>query len=326
MPLIAQANILFSLSAALLWGSGDFAGGMAVKQGGSTLIAALRVLLFSHVIGLTALLTLVLLRHDTITKLAPLFWPLLWPLLWALLAGLIAGLSIVCFFFALAQAPMGPAAALSGLLAAAIPAALTLALEGSPGSLKLFGFLLAAIAIWYIAATPSGSHDSTPPAHPDSTTPIPTLALAVLAGIGFGLYFIALKLAGTAGVLWPMVIARMGSLSACGLIFAWLAFRGTSASMGDSAAVAPNRRSESTPRGRRTFALWIVLAAVLGTGGDLTFLAATRAGRLDIASVLASMYPASTILLAAWLLHERLTRRQTFGIVLALVAVVVITL
>ncbi len=321
MPLIAPANIILSLLAALFWGSGDFAGGMAVKRGGSTLVATLRVLFFSHLIGLFALLSLVLLRHDTL--------PQLIPLLWALVAGLIAGISIVCFFFALAQAPMGAAAALSGLLAAAIPAALTLVQEGSPGALKLFGFLLAGIAIWYIAATPSVPGK---PSASANSAAIPTLLLAILAGIGFGLYFIALKMAGTSGVLWPMVVVRVGSLSACGLMFLGLALRNaphtaaagsTFSAVGDARSATP---STLPSRSILSFARWIVLAAILGTGGDLTFLAATRAGRLDIASVVASMYPASTILLAAWLLHERLTRRQTFGMVLALLAVVLITL
>jgi drug/metabolite transporter (DMT)-like permease len=58
----------------------------------------------------------------------------------------------------------------------------------------------------------------------------------------------------------------------------------------------------------------------------MLFIAATRAGRLDVAAVLASLYPASTILLAAWMLRERPTRRQGFGMVVAAVAVVMITL
>jgi len=62
------------------------------------------------------------------------------------------------------------------------------------------------------------------------------------------------------------------------------------------------------------------------TTGNLLFMAATRAGRLDVASVLASLYPASTILLAAWTLHERPTRRQGIGMGVAAAAVAMITL
>jgi drug/metabolite transporter (DMT)-like permease len=66
-------------------------------------------------------------------------------------------------------------------------------------------------------------------------------------------------------------------------------------------------------------------AVLLDTSGNLLFIAATRAGRLDVAAVLASLYPASTILLAAWMLRERPTRRQGLGMAVAAAAVVMIT-
>jgi uncharacterized membrane protein len=67
-----------------------------------------------------------------------------------------------------------------------------------------------------------------------------------------------------------------------------------------------------------------MLAGVLDTSGNLLYLLASRTGRLDIPAVLSSLYPASTILLAAWLLRERTTRSQTVGMVLAMLAVVLI--
>jgi len=70
---------------------------------------------------------------------------------------------------------------------------------------------------------------------------------------------------------------------------------------------------------------WACGVAVMDTGGNLLFLAATQRGRLDVASVLASLYPAGTILLAAWYLQERPSRRQMLGMVAALAAVVMIT-
>jgi drug/metabolite transporter (DMT)-like permease len=77
--------------------------------------------------------------------------------------------------------------------------------------------------------------------------------------------------------------------------------------------------------GRRAVG-WALGTALLDTSGNLLFLAATRAGRLDVAAVLASLYPASTILLAALALGERPTRRQALGMVTAVVAVVMIAL
>jgi drug/metabolite transporter (DMT)-like permease len=76
----------------------------------------------------------------------------------------------------------------------------------------------------------------------------------------------------------------------------------------------------------RKVLFWALGTALLDTSGNLLFIAATRAGRLDVAAVLASLYPASTILLAAWALHERPTPRQGLGMAVALAAVVMITL
>ena len=71
---------------------------------------------------------------------------------------------------------------------------------------------------------------------------------------------------------------------------------------------------------------WALAAALLDTSGNVLFIAATRAGRLDVASVLASLYPASTILLAAVTLGERPTKRQAVGMLAAAAAVVMIAL
>jgi drug/metabolite transporter (DMT)-like permease len=75
----------------------------------------------------------------------------------------------------------------------------------------------------------------------------------------------------------------------------------------------------------RMVVVWAMGAVLLDTSGNLLFIAATRAGRLDVAAVLASLYPASTILLAAWMLRERPTRRQGLGMAVAAAAVVMIS-
>jgi drug/metabolite transporter (DMT)-like permease len=289
------AGPLFALAAAVLWGGGDFSGGMSARHAGGTIPAALRVVLLSHAASFTVLLAIATLRGDPFPHGAP--------LLWGLASGVAGGLSLTCFYVALSRGAMGASAAISGLLAAAIPAAVSIAIEGSPGLLRLAGFAIAGLAIWLIAAGPNP--ESTPAA-------TGTFALAITAGIGFGIYFVALKYAGAAGLVWPMATARMGSLSACSLIL-------VAVSLGKS---SPGFALKLP----RAAVLWALSTAVLDTSGNILFIAATRAGRLDVAAVLASLYPASTILLAAWTLHERPTRRQGLGMAVAAAAVAMITL
>ena len=133
------------------------------------------------------------------------------------------------------------------------------------------------------------------------------LLLAIGAGAGFGLYFVALNFANESGVLWPMTTARIGSLTTCGLLLLLVRAGGSPVEIG------------------RRAILWILATALFDTSGNLLFVAATRAGRLDVASVLASLYPASTILLASALLKEKPTRRQGLGMGIAVLAVLLIT-
>jgi drug/metabolite transporter (DMT)-like permease len=289
-----QTNALLALAAAVLWGGGDFSGGMGAKHGGGTMGSALRVVLTSHVASFAALVAIATLRGDAFPHGAPLAW--------GLLAGVMGGLSLTGFYVALSRGAMGASAAVSGLLAAAIPSAVSIAHDGSPGWLKMAGFLMAGCAIWMVAA------GENPEAVPASRG---TMWLAIGSGAGFGVYFVALKYAAAAGLIWPMATARIGSLTTCSVILlvTMLASRG------------------ERPHGwlPRKAVLWALTTALGDTTGNILFMAATRAGRLDVASVLASLYPASTILLAAWTLHERPTRRQGLGMLVAAAAVVMIT-
>lgn len=288
-----------SLLSALLWGGGDFSGGMGVRRAGGSIDAALRIILLSHAASFCILLTLVALRGAAFPHGAP--------LIWGMSAGVAGALSLTCFYIALSRGAMGAAAAVSGVLAATVPAVVSIASEGSPGVLRLVGFIVAGIAIWMIAVTPVNLA-----AAASKPSGVPTMSLAVLAGAGFGIYFVCLKMAGTTGVIWPMGTARMGSITTCLLMLLLLS------------------KKKLRPSARRTLSKpvvgWAMSTAVLDTSGNLLFVAATRAGRLDVAAVLASLYPASTILLASWVLKENFSPRQAFGMAVAVVAVILIAL
>jgi drug/metabolite transporter (DMT)-like permease len=297
MNFVLRGNALLGLAAAVLWGGGDFSGGMGVKRAGGGLGAALRVVLLSHAVSFTVMVAIATARGDAFPHGALLGW--------GVGAGVAGGLALTCFYIALSRGGMGASAALSGLLAASIPAALTMWREGSPGDRPLIGFAVAAMAIWLIAG---GAGDEAA----ENGSGRETMVLAMLAGVGFGVYFVALKMAGAGGVIWPMATARIGSISVCGLMFAGLRLR--------------ERKAEARVRIGRATVVWVLATALLDTSGNLLFVAATRAGRLDVAAVVGSLYPASTILLAALALGELPTRRQAWGMVTAVAAVVLIAL
>ena len=283
--------MLLALGSALAWGGGDFSGGMGVRSLGGSIPGALRVVFLSHLTSLTVLLV----AAGTLGMTAPHGTVLAW----GLAAGVAGCVSITAFYIALSRGAMGGAAAVSGLLAASLPAAVSAWTEGNPGVVRLAGFGVAGVAIWLIAAS-NGAEKQDAAA----------MGLAVGAGAGFGLYFVALKMAGPAGPVWAMASARLGSISTCALLMLGLRLSGAS---------LPSKLTRATVG-------WVLMTALLDTSGNMLFVSATRAGRLDVAAVLASMYPAGTILLAAWMLHERPTRRQRYGMAIAMVAVVMITL
>lgn len=286
--------VLFGCGAALFWGGGDFFGGMGVRAGGGTMRASLKLILLSHTVSLLLVFGLAMAMHIA--------YPTHHELVWGMSCGIAAALGLMCFYVALAEGSMGPSAAISGLLAAAIPTAAGMLTQGAPTVIQAAGFLAAAAAIWLIAA---GEHLELVSRR--------TLVLSFLSGISFGIYFIGLKMTNGAGPLWAMTLARCGSVGTTAIILIVLVLIGRKDGVSE-----PKFGTKAIQ-----FALGTVL---LDTTGNMMFVVATRMGRLDVASVLASLYPASTIVLAAWFLHERPTPRQRWGMAVAVAAVVMITL
>jgi drug/metabolite transporter (DMT)-like permease len=289
MPRIDN-TALIALAAAASWGGGDFCGGMSSKAVDGGMTATMRLVMLAQASSLTVLVGLLVAQHAPMPHGAP--------MLWALVAGVCGGIGSVAFFNALSRGGMGAPAAVSGLLAAALPAAVSIVMDGAPGALKLAGFAIAAAAIWLIAAGES-------PESPEGGRG--AMSLAIFAGAAFGVYFLALKLANPLGTLMPVALSRSGGIVSLAI------------------ALLFTRRQPTTGVRWTAGWRWAMGLALLDTGGNMLFIAATRVGRLDVASVLAGLYPAGTILLAAWQLHERPTRRQVVGMVSALVAVVMIT-
>lgn len=212
-------------------------------------------------------------------------------LFWGTMAGIGGVIGLIGLYRALASGKMGIASPLSAVIAAALPVIVAAIFEGFPSMLQLLGFLLALIAIWLISQ--SG----------EVRLRIQDLGLPALAGIGFAAFFILYDRVSTGSILYPLVAARVIAV----LLLLVVVLR---------------NRQPILP----SFNLFplILLVGAADMGGNAFYGLATQAGRLDIAAVTASLYPAATVWLAWLILKERFTNLQKVGIVMALCALALI--
>jgi uncharacterized membrane protein len=277
-------SIVFGLASALSWGAGDFTGGLAARR-----VGAVRSVFYAGLIGLAAISFAAVLSGET--NPSPRTW------LFAALAGLFGSMGLVLLYQAMAVGLMSIAAPVSALLAAALPVIVGMARDGFPGWLTFTGFGFALFAVWMISRGEDGVTDI--------LSHLADLKLPLLAGIGFGLYFVLMHEAtNTGATFWPMVASRAGGNL---LIVTYLFL--SRASWRIASAAVPI----------------IFLNSILDLGGNFFFILAGQAGRLDVAAVLSSLFPGATVLLAWVFLKERLARGQWIGIAAALVAIVLMT-
>jgi drug/metabolite transporter (DMT)-like permease len=217
---------------------------------------------------------------------------------------LYAAVALALFYRALAMGAMGLTAALTGLLTALVPVLFSLVHEGLPTPLTFVGLGLGLVAIWLITHTPAakGAASTRTGTHRPGT-PRMALLLGGLAGLGFGTQLILFKMASAGNILWTMTSTRAAGVLALAIVL----------------AIMPPK----VPW--RGFWLTGIAAGLLDTAGNLFYIQATRVGRLDVAAIVCSMYPAGTILLSAIVLREWPTVRQFSGIALALAAVALLS-
>ncbi len=277
-------SILYGIASALSWGAGDFAGGLSSRK-----VGAYRAVFYADFFGLLVLIAAYFIYPETLPA-ARVIWV-------SAIGGMLGTVGLLILYYSLTKGQMSIAAPVSALFAAVLPVIVGSITEGLPGLFQLIGFVLALAAVWLISQGDGSFHISR----------LSDLRLPVLAGLGFGCYFIFLHSAtqDTTAILWPMIISRVaGTL----LVLAFVLAR---------------REPLSVPRGA-----WdvVLINATLDLAGNFFYLLASRAGRLDIAAVLSSLYPGATVILAWLLLKERITRWQMAGILLALGAITLFTL
>lgn len=279
-------SIIYGLLSAFTWGAGDFTGGLAARK-----VGAVQAVFYASIVGFIAVLIAAFVSGESLPSFQS--W------LYAMLAGFFGVIGLTFLYYAMAQGTMSVAAPVSAVLAATLPVLIGLITEGLPEFLTLIGFGFALFAMWMVSQSDNGVKDI--------FSHLSDLKLPLLAGIGFGLYFIVMHQATSGGALfWTMVASRIASVL---FLFFYMLVKKISFRITDVSSFPV-----------------IGLNGVLDLTGNGFFILAGQAGRLDVASVLSSLYPGSTVLLAWVFLKERLTRNQWIGVLSALIAIVLMTI
>lgn len=210
----------------------------------------------------------------------------------AAVAGAFGGLGLLLLYRAMSHGNIGVVAPVSGLTSALVPSVYGFFIDGAPDVQTLIGFGLAFAAVWLISGGAGAEHLS-----------LRALAEPAFAGAAFGLYLIFLNQATADAVVWPVIIGRFASIALISLA-AW--------------------RTGALRLPKRSDLPLMAAAGVFDSLGNTLFALAAQVGRLDVASVLSSLYPASTVGLAAAFLKERLGQVQWLGVGLALAAILLI--
>jgi drug/metabolite transporter (DMT)-like permease len=320
--------VLLALSSALTYGIGDFFGGLATRRA-----PAAAVLLWSHVVGVVLLLgSVVVVTGDASSG----------DIALGAVGGLAGAAGVGLLYQALSIGPMSAVAPVTALLAAAVPVAAGFLQGERPGALALVGMAAGVAAIVLVSAEGGGSL---------RPSDLRAVAYALGAGLGFGLFFVALSYTDDGSGLWPLVGARaasvtvVGAAALVGTFDARIPRRGSappptrpatsdardgpasSHAVGEAADLRLPATPDAPDGPDRSPAVlgaspWLLTAGAgaLDVAANVLYLLAIREGLLTIVSVLVALYPASTVVLAWILLHERFEPLQRVGLALAIPA------
>jgi drug/metabolite transporter (DMT)-like permease len=279
---------LLALGSALLYGAADFTGGLATRR-----FATIPVVVLSQLSGLIFLLLLLPLLPDAS--------PVRTDMLWGGIAGLTGSIGVALLYRALAIGTMAVVAPTTAVCAVAIPVLVSVLLGERPAPIAAAGIGLGIVSIVLVSRhTAEPTQDR--PAGAGRALPI-GVGTALVSGVAIGFFFLALAQTRADAGMWPLVAARGFSVILFGAI-----------------ALAGNQ----SMRMPQPVALLAAVCGVIDMLANALYLLASRDGPLSLVVTLASLYPASTVLLARLILHERLNLWQISGVACALAAVVLI--
>jgi drug/metabolite transporter (DMT)-like permease len=282
-------SYLLALASALLYGTGDFAGGLATRRAG-----VLPVLVVSQLSGLVLLLLLL--------PLLPAASPSRADLLWGLSAALAGSVGVALLYHALAIGRMAVVAPTTAVCAVAIPVLVSVLLGERPGPAATTGILLGVVSIVLVGQQTAPGTGAGARQHRPTWRLPPGGGVALVSGAAIGLFFLSLARTRPEAGLWPILVSRAVAATLFGT------------------AAAARRHSLRLPG-----VLLLTLACgAMDMSANALYLLAARMGPLSVVVTLSSLYPASTVLLARIVLGERLNGRQIAGVGCALTAIALI--
>jgi drug/metabolite transporter (DMT)-like permease len=275
-----------AILSAVLVGGADFLGGLASRTA-----SALRVAALAQAAGLPVAFVLALAVHAERVSGSDVAW--------ALGSGVAVACGFACFYSAMGRGLISVVAPLAAVTGAVVPVFYALARGERPGTAASVGIVTALVAVVIVSIAPVA------PEHAHLAITPDVVGLSFLAGGCFGTFYVAFSVISEEAGLWPVALERTA---------ATVTLVAIAIALTRGALVVPSR-----------LVRLVVTIGALEVGATVPLLLALQRGPVAIASVLASLYPVTTVLLAAVVLHERMSRLQLAGTGLALVAVVLVS-
>jgi uncharacterized membrane protein len=304
--------IILALAAALLYGSADFLGGVTARRASPFAVMAVTMPAGAAVVlTVAAATTMVRGGHGgALTAFGG--WN---ASLWALGGAASGAGGLIAFYTGFARAPMSVVAPVSALVSTVLPVGVAVAGGERPGVPVIVGAAACFAAIILVSAHTGEAGSGTPavsdwpgPAAAAAGGRLRGLLYGSVAGASFGLFFLCMKYAGHSAVLWPVVVQRVTGST---LALVALALVGA----------VPLWRAGVNGR---LLGIAVASGAVDATA-NACYILATRAGAFGLAVVITSLYPGATVLLARFVLRERIRAVQQIGLLLAAAGIVLVT-
>ncbi len=204
-----------------------------------------------------------------------------------------------CFYTAMGRGLISVVAPVAAVTGAAIPVVYALARGERPGVTALLGLVIALVAVAVVSIAPAEQHAGA------GTVDATVVGLSLVSGVFFGAFYITFSRVSEDAGLWPVTLERVAAATVLILL-----------------ALALTR---GPIEGVRRLIPYVLAVGALEVAATVPLLLALQRGPLAIASVLASLYPVTTVLLAGLVLRERLSRLQYAGVACALLAVALVS-